>query len=153
MITFEMLDENNVYEVWELEKLCFADPWELGAFESELSNRISVYIVARDAESGAVVGYGGVWMMYDCANITNIAVAPDYRRGGLGGEILRLLTEVSRENAMDSITLEVRVSNEAAIALYKKYGFEQCGLRKRYYKDNEDAVLMTKMICGNATSL
>ncbi len=146
MISFEMLDENNVGEVWELEKLCFEDAWEKSAFESELDNRISVYIVARDDDSGCVVGYGGIWMMYDTADITNIAVHPEYRRCGLGGEILRLLTDVSREHSMESITLEVRVSNTPAIELYKKYGFEECGLRKRYYKDNEDALLMTKVI-------
>lgn len=146
MIGFEMLDESNVKEVWELEKSCFSDPWEFSMFERELDNLISVYIVARDLDCGRVVGYGGVWMMYDTADITNIAVDPDYRREGLGGEILRLLTDVSRERSMQSITLEVRVSNTPAIELYKKYGFEECGLRKRYYKDNEDALLMTKVI-------
>lgn len=146
MITFEMLSADNVNEVWELEKICFDDPWELKAFTSELDNKISVYIVARDEESKDVVGYGGIWMVYDTADITNIAVHPDYRRCGLGGEILRLLTEISKENSMESITLEVRVSNTPAIELYKKYGFIPCGLRKRYYQGNEDAILMTKIL-------
>ena len=146
MISFEMLSEENVGEVWELEKRCFSDPWELKAFTSELDNKISVYFAARDEESGKVVGYAGVWMMYDCADITNIAVDPEYRREGLGGKMLELLTNVSRDRGMESITLEVRASNIPAISLYEKYGFERSGLRKRYYKDNEDAILMTKML-------
>ena len=144
MINFEMLNEDNVHEVWELEKLCFDDPWELNAFTSELSNKISVYVAARDEKNGKIVGYAGVWLMYDCANITNIAVAPDYRREGLGGKMLELLTDVSRERGMDSITLEVRASNAPAIALYEKHGFVSCGLRKRYYQGREDALIMTK---------
>ena len=84
--------------------------------------------------------------MYDCADITNIAVDPEYRREGLGGKMLELLANVSRDRGMESITLEVRASNIPAISLYEKYGFERSGLRKRYYKDNEDAILMTKML-------
>lgn len=144
MISFELLSEDNIADVWELEKICFEDPWELNAFASELNNKISVYFVARDEETQKVVGYAGVWMMYDCANITNIAVAPEYRREGLGGKMLELLTDVSRERKMETITLEVRASNSPAIELYKKYGFVSCGLRKRYYQGNEDALIMTK---------
>ena len=146
MINFEMLSEENVLEVWELEKLCFDDPWDLNAFTSELDNKISVYFAARDEESGKIVGYAGVWMMYDCANITNIAVAPDYRREGLGGKMLELLINVSRDKKMETITLEVRASNNAAISLYEKYGFAECGLRRRYYQGNEDAVIMTRQL-------
>lgn len=147
MITFEMLDEKNINEVWELEKLCFDDPWAFSMFESELENRISVYIVARDGECGKVVGYGGLWMMYDTSDITNIAVAPDFRQEGIGGKILSLLTDISREREMKSINLEVRVSNTPAVKLYQKHGFKEVGIRKKYYKDNEDALLMTKIIC------
>ncbi len=146
MIIFEMLSEDNVSEVWELEKICFDDPWDIKAFTSELDNKISVYFAARDEESKKIVGYAGVWMMYDCANITNIAVAPEYRREGLGGKMLELLINVSRERKMETITLEVRASNSAAIALYEKYGFVKCGLRRRYYQGNEDAVIMTRQL-------
>ena len=144
MIRFEILSSNNVNKVWELEKICFQAPWELNAFLSELENKISVYFVAVDEETELVVGYAGVWMMYDSANITNIAVHPDYRKTGLGGKMLELLIDISKEQKMDNITLEVRVSNVPAIALYKKYGFLEEGIRKRYYQGNEDALIMTK---------
>ena len=144
MIRFEILSSDNVNKVWELEKICFQDPWELNAFLSELENKISVYFVAVDEETELVVAYAGVWMMYDSANITNIAVHPDYRKTGLGGKMLELLIDISKEQKMDNITLEVRVSNVPAIALYKKYGFLEEGIRKRYYQGNEDALIMTK---------
>ncbi len=147
MIRFEMLSAENINKVWELEKICFKDdPWELNAFLSELNNKISVYFVAIDEETDLVVGYAGVWMMYDCANITNIAVHPHYRKSGLGSKMLELLIDISEEHKMDNITLEVRTSNVPAISLYKKYGFLEEGLRKRYYQGKEDALIMTRRI-------
>ena len=146
MIKFEMLSRDNIDEVYALEKVCFEDPWSFESFESELSNKISVYIVARDEETDKIVGYGGVWMMYDCGDITNIAVSPESRRMGLGEKILELLTNISREKGMESLGLEVRASNDAAIGLYEKCGFTPCGIRKRYYKGKEDAILMSKSL-------
>lgn len=142
MIKFELLSEDNVREVWELEKRCFDDPWTYKMFESELDNRISVYIVGRDIDCGAVAAYGGVWMMYDSADITNVAVAPEYRREGLGSELLRLLVKVCTERGIKTVNLEVKASNSAALALYEKFGFVRCGLRKKYYHNTDDAVLM-----------
>lgn len=146
MIEFELLSKDNIAEIWELEKICFDDPWSYNSFERELDNNISVYIVARTVETRKVVGYGGIWLMYDYADITNIAVSPESRRLGLGGKILELLVDISREKNMESINLEVRASNIPAIKLYEKYGFIKNGLRKRYYKGKEDAVLMTKTL-------
>lgn len=146
MIEFELLSKDNIVEIWELEKICFDDPWSYNSFERELDNNISVYIVARAVETRKVVGYGGIWLMYDYADITNIAVSPESRRCGLGGKILQLLIDISSEKNMESINLEVRASNIPAIKLYEKYGFIKNGLRKRYYKGKEDAVLMTKTL-------
>jgi len=146
MIEFELLSKDNIVEIWKLEKICFDDPWSYNSFERELDNNISVYIVARAVETRKVVGYGGIWLMYDYADITNIAVSPESRRCGLGGKILQLLIDISSEKNMESINLEVRASNIPAIRLYEKYGFSQNGLRKRYYKGKEDAVLMTKTL-------
>ncbi len=144
MISFEMLSDKNVVDVWMLEKRCFIDPWTIKMFTDELDNKISVYIVARDDQTNSIVAYGGMWLIYDCADITNIAVAPEYRREGLGGRILELLEKIASEHNMTALSLEVRESNLPAIALYQKYGFLKNGLRKGYYKDNENAVLMTK---------
>ena len=90
-----------------------------------------------------VVGYGGVWLTGDEGHITTIATAPEMRRRGVGELVLNGLIDAAREMGANVLTLEVRVSNSAAQALYRKYGFEARGTRRRYYTDNnEDALIM-----------
>ncbi len=100
---------------------------------------------AGDASGeGRIVGYAGMWIMIDEAHITTIAVRHDWRRHGFGELLLASLIESASELAAHRMTLEVRVSNEAAQSLYRKYGFRQEGIRPRYYSDdNEDAYIMT----------
>ncbi len=144
MIFVELLKQEDIDEVLVLEKTCFPDdPWNRASFENELTNPNAYFLVARDDEKGEVVGYGGVWAMYDVGDITNIAVRPDYRREGIGRKILNLLIDLCKEKGMTEITLEVRQSNLPAQRLYTSEGFEICGLRKRYYQNKEDAVIMT----------
>lgn len=145
MIKMNLLKPEDIDGILELENLCFPeDPWSRLSFENELENPISVFLIAKEEETGRLVGYGGVWMMYDVGNITNIAVHPDYRREGIGREILKLLVQVCREKEMSSVTLEVRKGNLPAIGLYEAENFQVCGLRRRYYRDFEDALIMTK---------
>ena len=94
MIRFELLTEENLESVWELEKVCFQDPWTLKMFESEIDNDISVFIVAVDEETDNVVAYAGVWLTLDFGDITNIAVHPDYRREGLGSRLLSTVIDL-----------------------------------------------------------
>ena len=109
-------------------------------FESEVGSPFTVYFVALAGDE--VAGYAGMWKILDEGHITNIAVSPRYRRKGLGSLLLNKLIEIAEENKIKVLMLEVRKSNEAAIGLYVK-GFEQVGLRRNYYADNnEDAVLM-----------
>jgi ribosomal-protein-alanine N-acetyltransferase len=99
---------------------------------------------AEEVELRRVVGYAGLWLMVNEAHITTIAVAPDYQGRGVG-ELL-LLALIDRAIHLDALclTLEVRVTNHVAQALYRKYTFHDTGLRKRYYSDNgEDAIIMT----------
>ena len=147
MIRIEFFSEDNIEEVLELEKLCFPDdPWGRLSFENELSNPLSVFIIAIDEEENKIIGYGGVWLMYDVGNITNIATHPHYRREGIGTKILSVLTDVCTEKGMESITLEVRAGNIPAQAMYQANGFSLCGRRKNYYRDKEDALIMTKVL-------
>lgn len=91
-----------------------------------------------------IVGFIGVWMLPDEAHVVTVAVREGYRRQGLGEQLLISAIETAQEQGQSLVTLEVRVSNEAAIKLYEKYGFEQVGLRPRYYSDNhEDAYVLT----------
>ena len=145
MIQIGILTEDLLDEVISLEQICFPDdPWGRLSFENELSNPLSIFLIAKDEETGNVIGYGGVWLMYDAGNITNIAVHPQYRREGIGRKILALLTDICMEKRMDIITLEVRESNLPARALYEAEGFSVCGIRKKYYQGKEDALIMTK---------
>ena len=145
MIQIGILTEDLLDEVISLEQICFPDdPWGRLSFENELSNPLSVFLIAKDEDTGNVIGYGGVWLMYDAGNITNIAVHPQYRREGIGRNILALLTDICMEKRMDTITLEVRESNLPARALYEAEGFSVCGIRKKYYQGKEDALIMTK---------
>lgn len=134
----------DVDDVLEIEKKCFSIPWTREAFAMEIKkNKLSRYIVVQ--EDHQVVAYGGMWMILDEAHITNIAVHPEYRGKGYGKRIVKALIDRAREEGIFKITLEVRKSNEAALNLYKKYGFKACGIRPRYYQDNgEDGVIMWK---------
>jgi ribosomal-protein-alanine N-acetyltransferase len=94
-------------------------------------------------DSNAVVGYGGLWLMVDEAHVTSVAVHPFCRGRGLGELLMLSLMDVAMRMGARFVTLEVRVSNTVARALYEKLGFHEAGIRPRYYTDNnEDAVVM-----------
>ncbi|ACX51321.1 ribosomal-protein-alanine acetyltransferase [Ammonifex degensii KC4] len=129
-------------EVLEIERLSFPLPWDRDTFLFEiLINKLAEYVVAL--WNGKVVGYGGMWIVADEGHITNIAVHPDYRLRGVGREILKELIRRAREKGLSRMTLEVRPSNAVARHLYRSLGFVEKGIRKRYYRDNdEDAIIM-----------
>ncbi len=128
--------------VMNIENQSFSIPWSRDAFLNEIEhNHLSTYLVAEDEEQ--VVGYCGVWLVVDEAHITNVAVLPDYRGRGLGEGLMRKIMGISSEFGARTMTLEVRVSNAAAQHVYRKLGFQDGGIRKRYYSDNqEDALVM-----------
>ncbi len=96
-----------------------------------------------DERALRVVGYAGLWLMVDEAHVTSIAVSPAYRGFGVGELLFLALVDISREIGAQYMTLEVRVSNTLAQNLYRKYGFKESGVRRRYYSDNnEDALIM-----------
>lgn len=106
-----------------------------------LSNRTMATLPSPDLNS--IVGFAGLWLMVDEAHVTTIAMHPDFRRRGLGELMLASLIDISYEIGAKWVTLEVRVSNDPAQALYHKYGFREAGVRHRYYSDNqEDALIM-----------
>jgi ribosomal-protein-alanine N-acetyltransferase len=127
-----------------IEVRSFQSSWPATAFEHELTeNPTARYVVLEDASDG-VVAFGGMWLQFDQAHIVTVAVLPERRRQGLASIVVQALLELAAEHAMADVTLEVRVSNEAARALYRRHGFFEVGDRRRYYADNgEDAVIMT----------
>ncbi len=135
------MNRTHIPQVAALEAQCFSIPWSEALLEEEL-DRDSAYFVAIDSEK--VVGYAGFYMVLDEGCITDVAVYPEWRRQGIGKHLIQALLDAADKYELASLTLEVRASNEAAIGLYQKYGFQVVGRRKRYYeKPREDAILMT----------
>lgn len=136
-------EEKDLPAMAEIERRCFHTPWSEESLRDDLTgNPLSVYMVL-EAESGDVAGYMSLWRILDEGHINNVAVLPEYRRRGGASEMLEFMLEYSEKNGISSHTLEVRVSNEGAIELYRKFGFKEAGVRKGYYEDNgEDALIM-----------
>ena len=123
---------NHLDGVEKIEKACFSHPWSRDDLKKQLTLDTSHFIVALDGDT--VAGYMGLQIFLREGYVTNIAVLPQYRRLG----IARALLARSFENDMDFITLEVRQSNFAAIALYEKSGFENIGVRPHFYSDPDE---------------
>ena len=128
--------------VMAVEQESFLTPWSRSAFEEELvKNRLARYLVALDADS--IVGYAGTWLVINEAHVTNVAVHAGRRREGIGRLLMEALMQMARDAGMESMTLEVRVSNEAAKTLYQQLGFVSAGVRKNYYSETkEDALIL-----------
>ena len=128
-------------QVAALEKLCFHDPWSENSIRSELTNDLSLWLVA--VEGNAVVGYVGSQTVLGWTDMMNIAVHPDYRRKGIAQTLVEELVAQLRQKNCECLTLEVRASNEPAKTLYGKLGFQEVGLRKNYYRSpKEDALIL-----------
>jgi len=142
-VVVEAMRLDDVSAVHEIERLSFSTPWPAYAFEQELrGNRLARYVVARAGER--VVGFAGVWLMVDEAHITTFGVHPEWRRQGIGRQLLLNLVDLGGALHARRMTLEVRASNDAAQTLYRSFGFEVVGRRPRYYTDDgEDALVMT----------
>jgi ribosomal-protein-alanine N-acetyltransferase len=122
-----------------LERMIFAAPWTPGMFLDELSAPGRSYLLAE--QDGEVVGYGGVMVVDGDAHIMTIAVVPEQRRRGLATRLMLALIDEALRSGAAHLTLEMRVSNDSARALYEKFGFAPVGVRPRYYGD-EDALVM-----------
>ncbi|MGQ9554824.1 MAG: ribosomal protein S18-alanine N-acetyltransferase [Anaerolineae bacterium] len=136
----------DVERVAVIEQLSFSLPWPPDTYRRDLGeDSLAHYLVCEcDEEQPQLVGYIGYWLIEDEAHISTIAVHPDYRRLGLGELLLANMLDDAIKRGARSSTLEVRLSNTAAQALYLKYGFRVTGKRRRYYRDNnEDALVMT----------
>lgn len=137
------MNESHVSQIAELEKICFHDPWSEGSIASELDNKLSLWIVAL--ENDKVIGYVGSQTVLGETDMMNIAVHPDYRKNGIGTGLIVSLIGALELRGSHSLMLEVRVSNNPAISVYKKLGFVEVGRRKNYYRNpKEDALILRK---------
>ncbi len=132
-------------DIMVIENEAFSLPWSRNSYENELKNQYATYFVL-DME-GSIGAYGGIWVVFDEAHITNVAVASRYRRCGCGKTIMGELEKNALKKGAVRILLEVRLSNLAALNMYSGLGFIVTGMRKAYYSDNgEDAIVMTKYL-------
>lgn len=122
----------------------FDDFWNYNLFKSELENKNSMYIVAK--LNNQIVGFGGIWFSVDDIHITNIVVKKNCRNQKIGSLMLNNLIELCENRTQKSITLEVNSNNIPAQKLYQKFGFKNVGIRKKYYNNTEDAIIMTKTL-------
>lgn len=169
-LILEPLSQDRIPDILKLDRLCLGGLWNEAGYAREVESPNSDLLILRrcendpshssvegngvgektgDAESkacgqlnGTIIGMGCIWAILDEAHLTLLAVHPDYRRLGLGKVIIVALLRRARERGLGWVTLEVRVSNQGAIALYQHFGFEAIGQRHNYYQDNEeDAVI------------
>jgi ribosomal-protein-alanine N-acetyltransferase len=154
---------NDIPQVLAIDQLSFPQPWTEQSYRFELQeNGNAHFLVAYPAVSllgpawlekllgrgprRQVVGYAGLWVVADEGHINTLAVHPEWRRRNIGERLLQAMLAKAVALQAISATLEVRVSNLAAQRLYQKFGFVEVGRRKRYYRDGEDALLMTKLL-------
>jgi ribosomal-protein-alanine N-acetyltransferase len=156
-LALELMREADIGTVQEIEREIFSTPWPRNAYYRELASRTSAhYLVLR--QEGAVerpagfqgadfdpsiVGYGGMWRMYDEAHVTTIGVRHDLQHRGHGRVLFAGLVQAAYDMGAKWVTLEVRTSNDNAMKMYEAFGFKVIGRRKGYYTDNgEDAIVM-----------
>ena len=157
LLSLELMREADVNTVQEIEREIFATPWPRNAYYRELASRASAhYVVLRqeglvERPTGyriadfdpTIIGYGGMWRMYDEAHVTTIGVRKDLQHRGYGRIIFAGLVQAAYDMGAKWVTLEVRTTNDNAMKMYEAFGFKVIGRRKGYYTDNgEDAIVM-----------
>lgn len=142
LVEIVLMTVDHIDGVMIVENLSFNIPWSKDAFIEEVTgNKFARYVTA--VMGNKVIGYAGMWKVCDEGHITNVAVHPEYRGGGVGSMLVEKLIEIAVKEEISRMTLEVRRSNLEAQHLYGKYGFIIEGVRKSYYADNsEDAIIM-----------
>lgn len=131
----------DVGEAAAIERMIFSIPWSENGFLFSLQSQDTLYLTVKTKEK--LIAYCGLLQSFDEADITNVAVHPDYRGQGIGNAMLAELMKKGRGRGISRYTLEVRAGNAPAIHLYEKLGFKSVGVRKNFYeKPREDAVIM-----------
>jgi [ribosomal protein S18]-alanine N-acetyltransferase len=143
LIELRRLAQRDLEAIERIERRSYPTPWSRSMFASEMAKPSSISLGAFSTETGELVGYLVISRYVDAWHVMNIAVAPEYRRQGIAVALFERLFETTASDGRRGYTLEVRISNEAAIRLYERLGFQSRGVRRGYYTDNrEDALIM-----------
>ena len=146
MITIRVMEACDCKVVSELEKQIFSQPWSEQGFLDAIARTENIFLVAEENDS--ICGYIGMYQALDEGEITNVAVSPEKRGQGIGSLLIEKALCIAKEQGIVQVILEVRVSNQPAIHLYEKTGFECCGVRKGFYDfPKEDAYIMLYRYC------
>lgn len=141
MITYRRMEKEDLDQVAALEAECFSTPWSKQSFLSAIEDENAYFMVAEC--EGSIIGQCGYYLLYDEADISNVAVTQSYRKNGIGFEMLSELMSYGKKHGVKAFTLEVRKSNIPAIGLYEKLGLSSVGIRPKFYENpTEDAVIM-----------
>ncbi len=144
---------DDISRIAQLERLCFSEPWSVQSLTACCKNPEYIFFTAKDKNEN-IAGYCSMRYVLDEAEICNVAVDAKYRRMGAASALVREIIKTACELHLKSISLEVRESNEAAISLYEKFGFNRSGVRRGFYeKPREDAFIMTKQIEGKTEEI
>ena len=144
-LTFRRLQMRDLGSIEAIERRSYPTPWSRSMFAGELSKPSSICLGAFDAETDELLGYLIISRYVDAWHVMNVAVEPSHRRRGIATALLDRLFELTADDGRRGYTLEVRVSNAGAVALYERLGFKPRGVRRGYYTDNrEDALIMWK---------
>lgn len=142
-IGYYELTYDDIEKVSQMEREFFSTPWSEASIAHYMEAGNTIFVVARHGEE--TIGYAAVMCVLDEGNLVSIGVHDDYRQMGIASELLDIVYDMAHDRGVTSINLEVRTSNDAAIALYEKHGFVQNGRRKDFYRDpKEDALLFIK---------
>jgi ribosomal-protein-alanine N-acetyltransferase len=145
-LAFRAMTEGDLPRILEIERAGFLHPWSETLLRNELAQAWSHPLVAleRGPDGERIVGYLVWWLVHDEVHVLNVGTAPEARRRGVGRALMEEAVRHGRQKGARLATLEVRRSNAAAIALYRALGYQQAGVRPRYYaEENEDAIVMT----------
>ena len=141
-ISITPMHADHLGDLADMESAAFSRPWCYDSLAEELQNPLAVFYVAEDVEAESAVGYVGMHHILDEGYITNLVVHPGRRREGIASALIKEIIEYAEHHDLKRVTLEVRVSNARAIALYEKFGFEKDGVRPDFYDSpKEDAAI------------
>jgi len=134
------MERKDVSRVHEIECTCFRSPWSRLALMGELKNEVAHYLVME--VDGVICGYGGMWLLFEEAHVTNVAIMPEYRQSGRGRRLMLAMMLHAVKRGAEKMTLEVRQGNTVAQQLYARLDFQQNGFRSGYYSDTGEGAMI-----------